>query len=55
MNRMQKVVWLVVILAIVTLACNAPGNTALSEADAQATSVAETVRRENAEIRSSPG
>ena len=43
MNKTQKLVSLVVILAIVTLACNTPGNTALSEADAQATSVAETV------------
>ncbi len=43
MNKLQKLLWIVVILAIVTLACNAPGNTALSEADAQATVVAETV------------
>ena len=43
MNKVKKVIWIVVMLAMVILACNAPGNSVLSEADTQATSVAETV------------
>ena len=43
MKKMQKWILIIVILTMVTLACNAPGSAALSEEDQQATTVAETV------------
>jgi Ig-like domain from next to BRCA1 gene len=43
MNKAQKFILIFIILTLVTLACNSPGNSALSDVDKQATAVAETV------------
>ena len=43
MNKAQKFILIVVILTLVTMACNAPGNSTLSDVDKQSTAVAETV------------
>lgn len=49
MNRAQKLILITLILAMVTLACNSPSGTGLSDADEQATAVAETVAAKTGE------
>jgi len=43
MNKTKKFILIVIILTLVTMACNAPGNSTLSDVDKQSTAVAETV------------
>lgn len=43
MNKTKKFILIIVILTLVTMACNTPGNSALSDTDKQSTAVAETV------------
>jgi Ig-like domain from next to BRCA1 gene len=54
MNKTQKIILILTMLTLVALACNAPGNSALSDADKQATSVAETVAAQMADNNQSP-
>lgn len=49
MNKAQKLIILIVILAMITLACNSPSGSNLTETDQLATAVAETVSAQMAE------
>ncbi len=52
MNKAQKFILIIAILTLVTLACNPPGSSALSDLDKQSTAVAETVAAQMTEQNS---
>ena len=54
MNRARKFILIVIILAMVTVACNSPGSSNLSDVDKQATAIAETVAAQMAENGEEP-